>query len=1274
MGVTMRAGLLLAMAGGCGSEDKLSVDNAVPVAKITSHTGGETTREGATETLIGAVSDDTDAASTLSVIWYAAEEEICGPATPLDDGTTTCDIVIPAGTGLEIRLEVRDPKNALGQDTVRVLINETDAPSVTLFAPLSEERFEVGEPIPFLATISDTEDAADDLIVWFMINGEDRLDVTSMPTSDGEIAGSLTMSGGIHNVALWVEDTDGKTDQDSVTIQVVETVDTPPIVTILLPEADSEAEYVVGDLIEMSGEASDADDDAEDLTAQWESSLDGVLAVDTTVQASGAISSFSTLSAGLHVLTLSVTDIAGQVSSDSVVVAVSEVVDNPPTAQILTPITSGIYYSDLAIELSGTATDDEDDSSALLAVWTSDVDGTLVAEAAIDTDGSISEFATLSVGLHVLTLTVTDSADQTDSDTAYINVASPSSAPSCAITQPADGITVEGGDEVLFEGTAYDLDVSPTLLSVALESDKDGIFAAGTPSSDGLFAFSWDALTVNTHTITLTVTDEVGLSCTDFVVLTVSTYPTLAVDAPVDGALVNEGEAVMFSATVSDAEDSAEDLIVEWVSDHDGTLSSGPPDSSGVSSFISSALSVGTHVLTVTVIDRDGFYTTVVQSLRINSPPTAPVIEITPATPQTSDDLVAVFATSSVDPDGDAVSYSYAWLLGGEDTDEATAVVSRSETLRGQTWTVLVTPSDGASTGPAGTASVTIGNTVPAVDSATISPSTAQTHDTLSVVFTTTDADDDEVDVTTTWYVNSTLAGSESTLDGATAFEKHDEVYAVLTPDDSTDAGDAFVTDSITIINTPPTAPEVSVFRVDAGCVEGWNEMPDGRRCAQAFDTPSAWDDAQASCNDLGGDLVRLASAEDSAFIADLVVATFGSTSEYYIGFNDIETEGSFAWPDGGPVTYTNWRETEPNDVGGEDCTQVEADALWNDLPCTHVSLAHICQIDKLADDLYCEVVTESSDADDDEVTYTFAWDIDGTEYTDTATTVYEDDTVPSPELVYDETWTCTVTPSDELDTGEAGTGSYTSVEPPAEYEADFGGMMIKVAASTFEMGPRDGSSTQVVTLTRDYYMSETEVTQEQYAAMMEGATPSDYVCENCPADSVSWNMAAAFSNAVSASEGLDACYSCSEAGCAEIGYLYDCAGYRLPTEAEWEGAARCGEDLMHAGSDDMDEVGWYTLNSDGHQHPVAEKMPNACGLYDMSGNLMEWVNDWHMAPYSSEPITDPIGMDTGLGQRLRRDGSWWHDSSECTVYIRSQDAPDHIHPRIGFRIARTRP
>jgi formylglycine-generating enzyme required for sulfatase activity len=244
---------------------------------------------------------------------------------------------------------------------------------------------------------------------------------------------------------------------------------------------------------------------------------------------------------------------------------------------------------------------------------------------------------------------------------------------------------------------------------------------------------------------------------------------------------------------------------------------------------------------------------------------------------------------------------------------------------------------------------------------------------------------------------------------------------------------------------------------------------------------------------------------------------------------------------------------------------------------------------------------------------------------------------------------------------------------------------MIKIDAQTFEMGcdlggeiecSTDEGPSHPVTISRDFYMGETEVTQDEYAAMM-GASPAwcDWLA-NGPVELVSWHEAAAFANEMSAVEGYESCYSCSGldvfTACVSVVSPVDCSGYRLPTEAEWEAAASCGMSFIYSGSDSVDMVAVYGLLTGTRD--VASKAPNMCGLYDMSGNVMEWVQDWYgFSHYGTSIEIDPIGPPSGEG-RSARGGDWYSNAEFTRVRARGVAPPLSRTVGLGFRVARTSP
>jgi len=240
---------------------------------------------------------------------------------------------------------------------------------------------------------------------------------------------------------------------------------------------------------------------------------------------------------------------------------------------------------------------------------------------------------------------------------------------------------------------------------------------------------------------------------------------------------------------------------------------------------------------------------------------------------------------------------------------------------------------------------------------------------------------------------------------------------------------------------------------------------------------------------------------------------------------------------------------------------------------------------------------------------------------------------------------------------------------------------MVFVEGGTFNNGTSD------VTVS-SFYLGQYEVTQSEYEEVM-GNNPSYFTgVTNGPVEMVSWYDAIEYSNRRSMDEGLTPCYSYSTYGTdpddwptgwnsnyqnhTNVSCSWTADGYRLPTEAEWHFAARGGNqthNYTYSGSNNIDEVAWYSGNSGGTTHTVGTKAANELGTFDMSGNVWEWVWDIY-GSYPGGFQTNPHGAVSGY-TRVFRGGSWYSDADYCTVSLRYSGYATYSYHNIGFRLCR---
>ncbi|MDR1486980.1 MAG: formylglycine-generating enzyme family protein [Deltaproteobacteria bacterium] len=234
------------------------------------------------------------------------------------------------------------------------------------------------------------------------------------------------------------------------------------------------------------------------------------------------------------------------------------------------------------------------------------------------------------------------------------------------------------------------------------------------------------------------------------------------------------------------------------------------------------------------------------------------------------------------------------------------------------------------------------------------------------------------------------------------------------------------------------------------------------------------------------------------------------------------------------------------------------------------------------------------------------------------------------------------------------------------EYTNSLGMEFVRIPAGSFEMGDdqsmdpnafgqsQDELPLHTVVISQDFFIGKHEVTQAQWEAAM-GSNPSYFEGKNKPVDSISWDQAQEFILKLNQKEETDR--------------------YRLPTEAEWEYAVRAGTKGAYffadqsADPENLKDYAWLVDNSDDKTRDVGEKSPNPWGLYDVYGNVSEWVADWYDETYyASSPETDPKGPDKGW-MRVARGGSWNSYAAFCRSQRRSFLQPDSQSKTLGMRL-----
>jgi len=232
----------------------------------------------------------------------------------------------------------------------------------------------------------------------------------------------------------------------------------------------------------------------------------------------------------------------------------------------------------------------------------------------------------------------------------------------------------------------------------------------------------------------------------------------------------------------------------------------------------------------------------------------------------------------------------------------------------------------------------------------------------------------------------------------------------------------------------------------------------------------------------------------------------------------------------------------------------------------------------------------------------------------------------------------------------------------------------VYIEPSTFGFGRLGENQAHNVSLS-DFYISKYEVTQAEWNRFMKPAKVS-LLGDKIPVDNVSWYDIAIYANGLSEAEGLSPAYRIRGIGADRVVTCdFTANGYRLPTEAEWELAAKAGQIYNYSGSNDPAEVAWHRDNSAGRPREPGSKAANDFGLYDMTGNVSEWVWDWYDANHIRALTTfvDPTGPESGSQKVIRGGNVMNGDGRNLNIMWRERGDPNRGYPFVGFRLARTR-
>jgi alpha-tubulin suppressor-like RCC1 family protein len=776
----MRRWALPLLVAACGDGPTLVKTNTAPTVLLTSHADGTVFDAPGEVTFLATATDPESEPGDLTIAWTLDGARVCLDAVVSDLAETVCALDLARGTHV-LAVTVTDPDGEQDSQQISLEVEVPNAaPSCGILEPANESTVAPGAPVTLLAEATDPESPGDALIASFTSDLQGPLGTTT-PTTTGEITFTTpVLQGGSHLVTLRVEDPDGATCSDAITLAVGQ----PPVLTVTAPPDDELVD--LGAPTTLVVEVSDPDSSAADLAVTWSSDLDGVL--DTTPPDAGGVASFTTteLSRGTHVWTATVTDPDGLATSDSRTLHVN----GPPTAPGVTISPANPAPGDaLTAAISGDAVDAEGDPITYRWVWLRDgapagtattVPAGVVARGevweaqAFASDGRLegppgSDVVSVGNARPVVTLVTLEPVDPVTGDRLFASAQATDAdgdALSYSFDWYVDGTLVQSGPSDVWDGAFRGQDVS---VEVTASDAVVGSAPVASPTRS-----------VGNAPPTL---DEVTLSPTDPGVADPLTCAGLG---------------------FADAEGDADVSRFQWRLD-------GAIDPRFTSATVPGGSYVRGDRVVCVVTPDDGRDIGTPQSAPAvtfgNTPPEILTASLSPEPAHVRDTLV--LQTTTDDADGDTVTVSARWLVNGTAVGTGD-VLELSPFARGDTVTLRATPDDGIDDGAMTVLTLVVDNAPPEDVVVTLTPQSPTVGTPIEADFTGVDPDGDPLTASYAWFVNDQPAGTGDTL-APGAFGEGDVIYAAATVSDPDGATAEATSLPVSVGNTPPGAPVVRI-------------------------------------------------------------------------------------------------------------------------------------------------------------------------------------------------------------------------------------------------------------------------------------------------------------------------------------------------------------------------------------------------------------------------------------------------------------------------------